>query len=283
MVAVLAGSATLYFRGGRPAHSSEALLVETEVSPRQTSSKSSSREERTTPVSPISVASITGEAVSSPRAVSAEPQASDVAPAVPPTPVRLETAAAPRTIGVAAMGAVRKPGLYMMPDTYRVADLIALAGGAAEEADLSEIALTAALIDETTLTIPEKSLPIREGSSVSVRGTTSRWTLNPAQYLKRSLVPSGNTQSAVPVQPAPRIVSGTVPSASPAVSSGGLINLNQATSEQLQQLPGIGPVLAGAIIAERERQPFTSVEDLDRVHGIGEKRLAAVQSLVTAP
>lgn len=57
------------------------------------------------------------------------------------------------------------------------------------------------------------------------------------------------------------------------------MDLNQATSNQLQSLPGIGPKTAAMIVQERERGgAFTSLEDLsDRVRGIGPKRLEALQ------
>ena len=49
------------------------------------------------------------------------------------------------------------------------------------------------------------------------------------------------------------------------------VNLNTATLEQLDTLPGIGPVTAQAILDYREENgPFTSVEELEQVYGIGE-------------
>lgn len=193
-----------------------------------------------------------------------------------------ESGSAPQTIGVAVMGAVNHPGLYITPPTYRVADLIGLAGGATPAADLSEIMLTATLIDETTLTVPERAVQHVAGNGVSIR-RPSNVVLNPAQYVKRvsrleqetprASVPAASTSGATnTVSPQAKIPAGET-----------LINVNQATSEQLQQLPGIGPVLASAIIAEREREPFASLDDLLRVSGIGEKRLSAIRPLVTAP
>ena len=61
-----------------------------------------------------------------------------------------------------------------------------------------------------------------------------------------------------------------------------IININTATSDQLQTLPGIGPVIANRIIAYREEVgAFESVGELMNVSGIGEKKLEAVWDLVT--
>jgi competence protein ComEA len=65
-------------------------------------------------------------------------------------------------------------------------------------------------------------------------------------------------------------------------SAPGLVNLNTATQRDLEELPGIGPVLAGAIVDERERRGgFRSVQELRDVEGIGEKRFADLADLVT--
>jgi len=72
--------------------------------------------------------------------------------------------------------------------------------------------------------------------------------------------------------------------ASPSADTGtpGLVNVNTATSAQLEELPGIGPALAAAIINERERRGgFRSVQELRDVRGIGEKRFADLADLVT--
>ena len=65
-------------------------------------------------------------------------------------------------------------------------------------------------------------------------------------------------------------------------SGGGLVNLNTATLEQLQTLPGVGPVLAQRIMEYRERHGgFASVADLRQVTGIGDARYDELKSLVT--
>jgi competence protein ComEA len=74
--------------------------------------------------------------------------------------------------------------------------------------------------------------------------------------------------------------------AEPAAPSGGTtagpVNLNTATTEQLEALPGIGPALAGRIVGWRtEHGRFTSVEELQEVSGIGPATMAELADLVT--
>ncbi len=70
----------------------------------------------------------------------------------------------------------------------------------------------------------------------------------------------------------------------PGEGDGGLIALNRADSSELEDLPGLGPVLAERIVAYREANgPFETVEDLLEVPGIGEAKLASIRDLVVVP
>jgi competence protein ComEA len=76
------------------------------------------------------------------------------------------------------------------------------------------------------------------------------------------------------------------PAASPAEAkkAGALaepIDINKASAADLRELPGIGPKLSQAIVDEREKAPFKSVDDLRRVHGIGAKTLDRLRPYVT--
>jgi competence protein ComEA len=63
---------------------------------------------------------------------------------------------------------------------------------------------------------------------------------------------------------------------------GDLVDVNKATAEELQRLPGIGPTLAARIVEKRKTAPFKSADDLRRVSGIGPKTLDKLRPHVTA-
>ncbi|MBW4648898.1 MAG: DUF655 domain-containing protein [Kastovskya adunca ATA6-11-RM4] len=69
------------------------------------------------------------------------------------------------------------------------------------------------------------------------------------------------------------------PSNAPAV--GQLVNLNTASQEELETLPGVGPKLAQEIIRARQQQPFGSVEDFDRVPGVGPTLLEKLEGRIS--
>lgn len=71
------------------------------------------------------------------------------------------------------------------------------------------------------------------------------------------------------------------PSTTSEPQSGGKVNLNTATQAQLEDLPGVGPVLAERVIAYRTKKRFTSVRQLMEVEGFGPKKFESLKDLVT--
>ena len=81
--------------------------------------------------------------------------------------------------------------------------------------------------------------------------------------------------------PSPQPMQVPSPVSHPAASPSQLINLNTATKEELDSLPGVGPKLSDRILQARQSKPFTSLEDLKRVSGIGESKLRKLAGKVT--
>jgi competence protein ComEA len=91
---------------------------------------------------------------------------------------------------------------------------------------------------------------------------------------------SDGTQIVVPRR-APPAAAGTAPASPGGAPATGPIHLNTATPEQLDELPGVGPVTAQKIIDYREQHgAFSSVDDLDAIPGIGPARLEQLRELV---
>jgi competence protein ComEA len=91
---------------------------------------------------------------------------------------------------------------------------------------------------------------------------------------------------AAPAEPKVIAPTKAAPAKKPAVSKKvesltDRVDVNRATAEELQRLPGVGPALSGRVIAAREQKPFRAVEDLRRVHGIGPKTLERLRPHVT--
>jgi competence protein ComEA len=91
---------------------------------------------------------------------------------------------------------------------------------------------------------------------------------------------SDGSQIVVPKR-VPPTAAGAAPADPGAASSRGPVHLNTATVEQLDELPGVGPVTAQKIVEYREQHgAFSSVEDLDAIPGIGPARLEQLRELV---
>jgi competence ComEA-like helix-hairpin-helix protein len=93
------------------------------------------------------------------------------------------------------------------------------------------------------------------------------------------------TLAPAPEVPAPRTETATSPSTAAASpqASGGVVDLNRATAEELRTLPGIGPALASRVVAWRVAHgPFRSADELENVPGIGRKTATRLRPRVTA-
>ncbi len=140
-------------------------------------------------------------------------------------------------------GAVVRPGVYRLKDGARVSQAIDAAGGLTAEADVTAL---------------NRASKITDGQKIYVSAV-------------------GEQQAAAAVGGGESGAAAT----SGVGSSSGLVNINTASAAELQTLSGIGPSVAQSIIDERTQNgAFTSVDDLMRVSGIGEKKLAKIKDCI---
>jgi competence protein ComEA len=169
-------------------------------------------------------------------------------------PAATSTTAPP--LVVQAAGEVAEPGVYRLAPSARVDDLVREAGGLTRRADRDRVNLAAPLADGQRIWIPaqgQEDVPevVTGGGAGGGAGGTS--------------APSGS---------GPGASTGTTAPAEP-------VDLNTATGQQLEALPGIGPATASAILAYRDQAGgFKTVDDLLEVRGIGDAKMEQLRPLV---
>ncbi|OBA79401.1 hypothetical protein A9W99_21170 [Mycobacterium sp. 1164966.3] len=162
------------------------------------------------------------------------------------------SAAADGPVVISVVGLVHKPGLVTLTPGARVADALQAAGGAVDGADTIGLNM---------------ARPLGDGEQIVVG-------LAPLSGQPRALGSSVSPGSAAPPASAP-------PTNTTKPKRGEVLDLNTATMEQLDALPGVGPVTAAAIVAWRQANgKFTSVDQLAEVDGIGPARLEKLRALV---
>jgi competence protein ComEA len=164
---------------------------------------------------------------------------------LPPLAVASATVA-PVDLVVDVQGAVKRPGVVLLPPGARVADALAAAGGYSRQADLNAAAgslnLAALLVDGAQVYVPIIGAPTTGGGSGGAGGGGG------------------------------------------AAGGGGgstLVNVNTATPEELEALPGIGPVTVQKIVAGRAQQPFASLDEMVEREVIDRGQLEDIRDLVT--
>ena len=152
----------------------------------------------------------------------------------------------PGRIVVDVVGAVARPGLHELPAASRVADAVTAAGGLTPEADRMRLNLAETLSDGARLWVPEVGEAMAPEVVPATAGTGD------------GVRGAGGGRSGAP------------------------LNVNTADTVALEELPGIGPVLAAAIVEHRQRTgPFATIDELVEVSGIGPSKLEQIRPLAT--
>ena len=142
-------------------------------------------------------------------------------------------------------GEITNPGVYELEEGSRVNDLVILAGGLKEKADLTNLNLAYVLSDAIKVTIPKKEVKLKKAPVISNK-------LDSAQI---SSVSESNVE---------------------------IININTATLSELKNLNGIGDATANKIIEYRKNNgSFKSVEELKNVSGIGDAKYKKIVENIT--
>lgn len=102
-----------------------------------------------------------------------------------------------------------------------------------------------------------------------------------ARSLRASLAALGVAVAMLAFSAPPASAQSSDTASSSAAADTGVINIQTASPEQLELLPGIGPSRAAAIVAQRERRAFRRIEDLMRVRGVGRATFRRLRSMLT--
>ena len=158
-------------------------------------------------------------------------------------------------------GEVISPGIYELENNSRVIDVIKLAGGLTENADTTVINLSKKIEDEMVIIIYSK-------------WQVENWkeTKEQEKYLQEQCISpkEGQTKNDACIDNTEEIT-----------TTSSVININTATKEELMTLTGIGEAKADAIISYREKTPFTKIEDIKNVSGIGDSVYEDIKDYIT--
>lgn len=161
-------------------------------------------------------------------------------------------------IKVDIKGAVVSPGVYELKEKSRVIDAINISGGFKENADTTTINLSKLVKDEDVIIVytKEEIAKIQEGNVV-------------VKYIDKECVCPKLEESTACVE-----------KESSSLENNSLININSATLEELTKLPSIGESKAKEIIEYRAKTPFTKVEDIKNISGIGDATYNKLKDLI---
>lgn len=169
-------------------------------------------------------------------------------------------------IKVYVAGAVKNPGIVTLEKGQIIDDAVKAAGGATADADLDNINLAYILNENVMIKIGSKK-QAKEEMNANAAPKASKSTSVQASGSLQVIKDSGGAVENEPIQ---------------AEKSNGKININTATAEELDKLPGVGVSTAQKIIAYRESNgKFKTAADIMKVSGIGQSKYNSMKDFIT--
>lgn len=166
------------------------------------------------------------------------------------------------TIKVEVKGAIVKEGVYELDANSRVEDAITKSGGLTDKADVSIINLSKKLEDEDVIFVYTK-----EEVEEMRQGSTS------VKYIEREYVCPKVDNAAC--------IDNIISDSESVINKSGKVSLNTATLEELLTIPNIGESKAKLIMEYRQKTPFTKIEDIMNIKGIGNGIFEKIKDYIT--
>ena len=185
-------------------------------------------------------------------------------------------------ITVCVSGAVAKPGLYQVTKGCRAQQVIELAGGVTEEADMDRVNLAQLCKDGGHIKVPRlsktrmKKLAAEKNARTSINGSTEKLGNHSgttyADMGTDAGQGAGTEETVVTTNPERKYYPGNKKTGEAQIS------LNSASETELTQLPGVGAATARRIVAFRNQHRFQSIEDIMKIPGIGPAKFAKMKA-----
>ncbi|MGB1251496.1 MAG: helix-hairpin-helix domain-containing protein [Candidatus Promineifilaceae bacterium] len=172
-----------------------------------------------------------------------------------PTATSLLPTTTPTPYSIYVNGEVHQPGVYVIPHTGRVQDVVQAAGGFTDVAWSDAVNLALPLSDGLQIFVP----------SVEDVGSSS------GEVLLQRVVGSAEANNAN---------TATI-NTSNAIDANGIVDINRASRAELETLPGIGESTAQKIVTYREDNgPFAAIDEIMNVSGVGEGKFNQMKDLI---
>lgn len=175
-------------------------------------------------------------------------------------------------------GEVNNPGVYEISSDSRLIDVVNIAGGLTDNADISLLNLSKKVVDEMNIKIYSKK-EVNDAINEIQREPEVIEIIKEIE--KECICPSINNDACINNNKNITETNNEENNNLIEDINDELININTATIDELVKIPGIGESKASSIIKYREKNKFITIEDIKNVSGIGDSTFENIKSYIT--